>query len=50
MWGVVWNNQYFEKFATTRKIIGAPNDFITTGLYMHIAPSSDCSLLTLNLI
>ena len=40
----VWNHQYFEQ----KKIIGeAPDDMIA--LCTCIAPSSNCSLLTLNL-
>ena len=41
-------NKYFEKFATTKNQ-GAPENF-TIGLCkcIHVAPSSNCSLLTLN--
>ena len=42
----VWNHQYFEKFAHTRQILRGGAFYHR---FMFIAPSSDHSLLTLNL-
>ena len=45
----IWNHQYFEKFATIF-FGGMPPRIISSRfMYIHVAPSSDCSLLTLNL-